>query len=309
VSTEPTVTGTRGHVLLRPMVCTAVGLVGNLLLTVGKLVVGFASRSASLVADGVHSFADLAGDIGVIIALKAGSRPPDRNHPYGHHNYETLGALAASMLLLATGVVLGKEAVENLLDGVSTTPGVAALIAALVSIVAKEAMARYTDRAGRAHNSPALRTNAAHHRSDALSSLAAVIGIAGARFGAPFLDSAAALVIAAWIVWMGWRLMKDNTDILMETRPGDDFESQMHNVALSVPGVEAVPHLVARPRGSVFLADVSIAVRPDMSVAEGHGLAHAVEDALRDEVASLIGVTVHVEPFVAKAVSADDAST
>ena len=296
MSSPSSVNAGRGPALLRPMVCTAVGMAGNLLLTVGKLVVGFASHSASLVADGVHSFSDLAGDVGVVIALKAGSRPPDRNHPYGHHNYETLGALGASLLLLGTGIVLGKEAIENLLAGVSTVPGEAALVAAGVSIVTKEAMARYTFLAGRRHNSPALRTNAAHHRSDALSSLAAVVGIAGARLGAPFLDSAAALVIAVWIVWMGWQLLKGNTDILMETRPADDFLDRVNDVALSVPGVRDVTSLVVRPRGSVYLADISIAVQPDMTVAEGHALAHAVEDALRTRVARLIGATVHVEP-------------
>ncbi|MBU1674209.1 cation diffusion facilitator family transporter [bacterium] len=236
---------------------------------------------------------------------EGGGAPPDRNHPYGHHNYETLGALAASLLLLVTGFVLGKEAVENLLAGVSTTPRWGALIAAIVSIIAKEAMARYTDRAGRIHNSPALITNAVHHRSDALSSLAAAIGITGARCGAPFLDSVAALVIAVWIVWIGWQLMKNNTDILMETRPGDEFVSQVHDVALSVEGVEAVTFLVVRPRGSVYLADIAIAVRPDMSVSEGHGLAHAVEDALREDVVRLIGVTVHVEPHTARGTIAD----
>ncbi len=278
------------------MVCTAVGMAGNRVLTVGKLAVGFTSHSASLVADGVHSFSDLAGDVGVVIALKAGARPPDRNHPYGHHNYETLGALAASLLLLGTGLVLGWEAVGNLQAGVSTIPGGAALVAAGISIVAKEAMARYTFRAGRLHNSPALRTNAAHHRSDALSSLAAVVGIAGARWGAPFLDSLAALVIAIWIVWMGWQLLKGNTDILMETRPADKFVSRVREVAVSVPGVLEVSSLVVRPRGSVYLADIAITVQPDMTVAEGHALAHDVEDALRLKVARLIGATVHVEP-------------
>jgi cation diffusion facilitator family transporter len=283
-------------VLLRPLVCTAVGMAGNLVLTVGKLIIGFASNSASLVADGAHSFSDLASDVGIVIALKAGARPPDRNHPYGHHNYETLGALGASLLLLGTGIVLGRAAFENLLAGVSTVPGQAALVAALISILAKEVMARYTFLAGRRHNSPALNTNAAHHRSDALSSLAAVIGIAGARWGAPWLDSAAALFIAAWIVLMGWQLLKGNTDILMETRPSDRFVSQVRRAALEVPDVKAVTFLVVRPRGSVYLADISIAVQPDMTVAEGHELAHAVEDALRQKIRRLIGVTVHVEP-------------
>jgi len=284
------------RVLLRPMVCTTIGMAGNILLTIGKLIVGFTSHSASLVADGVHSFADLAGDVGVVIALKAGARPPDRDHPYGHHNYETIGALAASMFLLLTGALLGKEAVDNLLAGETTIPGFAALVAAVISIVVKEAMARYTAIAGRINNSPALRTNAAHHRSDALSSLAAVAGIAGARYGAPFLDNIAALTIAIWIIWMSWGLMKNNTDILMETRPGDGFIRRVHQVALSVPGVEAVTFLAVKPRGSIYLVDISIAVRPDMSVAESHGLAHAVEGALREDVARIIGATVHIEP-------------
>jgi cation diffusion facilitator family transporter len=199
-------------------------------------------------------------------------------------------------LLLGTGILLGKEAVENLLAGVGTVPGQAALVAAVVSIVAKEAMARYTYLAGRRHNSPALRTNAAHHRSDALSSLAAVVGIAGARLGAPWLDSAAALFIAVWVMWMGWQLLKGNTDILMEARPSDKFVSRVRQAALEVPDVQEVTFLVVRPRGSVFLADISIAVHPGMTVAEGHELAHIVEDALIGEVRRLIGVTVHVEP-------------
>ncbi len=290
-------TAERDRALLRPVVCTTVGLIGNVLLTVGKLAVGFLAHSAALVADGVHSFADLAGDVGVLIALKAGQRPPDRNHPYGHHNYETLGALAASLLLLTTGALLGKEAVENLVAGESTVPGRIALAAAAVSIVVKEAMARYTDLAGRRHNSPALRTNAAHHRSDALSSLAVLVGVLGALNGAPWLDHAAALAIAVWIVWLGWRLMKDNTDILMETRPADEFVQRVHEVALSVPEVEEVTFLAVKPRGSIYLVDISIAVRPDMPVARGHELAHAVEDALVAEVARIIGATVHVEPY------------
>ena len=289
-------TESESPVLLRPVVCTGVGMVGNALLTVGKLMVGFWSRSSALVADGVHSFADLAGDVGVLIALRAGRIPPDRNHPYGHHNYETLGALAASLLLLGTGLLLGWDAVRDLRANEATVPGRMALAAAGISIVLKEAMARYTEHAGRLHNSPALRTNAAHHRSDALSSLAVIVGVIGAMNGAPWLDHAAALAIAVWIVWMGWRLMKDNTDILMETRPDEALVRRVHAAALSVPRVEAVTFLAVKPRGSIFLVDISIAVVPEMSVADGHALAHAVEDALVADVREIIGATVHVEP-------------
>lgn len=289
----------RGPLLLRPLVCTAVGMVGNVLLTVAKLAVGFAAGSASLIADGFHSFSDLAGDVGVVIALRASTMPPDRNHPYGHHNFETLGAMGVSMLLLVTGVLLGHDAVMNLVHDEHGRPGTAALVAALVSVLVKEAMARYTYAAADRHNSPALRANAAHHRSDVLSSVAAVIGIGGAMRGLPWLDSAAGLVIAGMIVWMGLQLLRDNAMILMETKPTDQFLERLHAAAFGIAGIRSVSSLRVRPRGSVYMVDIEVTVDPDLSVREGHDLAHAVEDALIGGVDGVIGAVVHVEPYVA----------
>ena len=281
---------------LKPVACTAVGMVGNVLLTAAKLAVGFMSGSASLVADGFHSFSDLASDVGVLIALRVSEQPPDRNHPYGHHQYETLGALAAALLLLATGVLLGRDAVVRMIEGHSLVPEYTALIAAAVSFLLKEAMARYTELAGRIHHSPALRTNAAHHRSDSLSSLAALAGIGGAMVGWPIMDSLGELLISVWILRMGWRLLRENTDILMETRPSDEVFEQIRDVAQGVPGVRRVRSVRVRPRGSVYLVDLAIMVPPALSVSEGHETAHAVEDALRREIDQVIGAVVHVEP-------------
>lgn len=285
-----------GPVLLRPLVCTAVGMVGNVLLTVGKLVVGYLTGSASLVADGFHSFSDLAGDVGVLIALRASALPPDRNHPYGHHNFETLGAMGVSMLLLVTGVVLGHDAVMSLVRDEHGRPGSLALAAAVVSILTKEAMARYTYAAARRHNSPALRANAAHHRSDVLSSVAAAAGIGGALLGVLWLDSAAELVIAGMIVWMGLSLLRDNAMILMETKPTDRYLERIHAAAFGIEGIRSVSSLRVRPRGSVYMVDIEVTVDPHLTVREGHDLAHAVEDALIDGVDGVIGAVVHVEP-------------
>jgi len=288
----------RGPMLLRPLVCTSVGFVGNLLLTAVKLMIGYSSGSAALVADGFHSFSDLAGDVGVFVALKASSVPPDKNHPYGHHNFETLGALAASMLLLVTGVLLGRNAIMSFVSGGHHHPTLLALITAGVSIVIKEAMARYTYAAAEIHNSPALRANAAHHRSDALSSVAAVAGIGGALLGYPWLDSLSAVVIAGLIVAMGLELLRDNAMILMETKPNERFLKRIHEAAGSVSGILSVSSLRVRPRGSVYMVDIAITVSPDLSVRESHDLAHEVEAALTTGLDGIIGAVVHVEPHV-----------
>jgi len=283
---------------LRPVVCTAVGMVGNILLTLVKLAIGFLSGSASLIADGFHSFSDLAGDVGVMIALKASSRPPDRDHPYGHHNYETLGGMAAALLLLGTGFFLARDAVVNFVHHEHYTPSLIAFYAAIGSVIIKEAMARYTIIAGKIHNSPALRANAAHHRSDALSSIAAAVGIAGTIAGWHFMDGLAALLISALILKMGWDLIQENSQILMDTMPSEEFIEEVTGFAMEVNGVLAVNSLILRPKGSIYLGDISIAVNPELSVTEGHEIAHQVEEHLQAHEHSLGGVMVHVEPYI-----------
>ena len=191
-----------------PMVCTTVGLFGNILLSLGKLMIGVAFYSAALVADGFHSLADVLSDIGILLALKASNRPPDKNHPYGHHSFETLGAVIVAAFMLFTAVMIAKEAVGRIMTGQFLDPGLPALFATLVAVLGKEVMARYTLNVGRLHGSPALLANGAMHRSDAISSLAAAFGIGGALLGWQILDSIGALVIALFILKMGWDLMR-----------------------------------------------------------------------------------------------------
>ncbi len=281
---------------LEPVPCTLVGMAGNLVLTVGKIGVGLVARSASLVADGFHSLSDLAGDVGILLALRASRRPPDADHPYGHHSLETLGALGASLLLVLTGVLVGRDAVLRLLAGSHLQPRLPALVAVLAAIVIKEAMARYTYLAARLYNSPALRANAANHRADVLSSLAAAVGILGALLGHPMLDSVAALVIALMILKMGWDLVRENVLTLMDTMPEPELLERIHAVILSVKGTQAVSELRVRQRGSYYLVDVSITVDPRQTVAAGHAIAHEVEQELVARIPNLTRVFVHVEP-------------
>ncbi|MDY0109117.1 MAG: cation diffusion facilitator family transporter [Candidatus Krumholzibacteria bacterium] len=293
---------------LRPTECTLVGMAVNLVLTGAKLVGGFLFRSAALVADGVHSFADLVSDGAVLLALRASRRPPDTNHPYGHESFESLGAIAVAIFMLVTGVLIGRDAVLRLFSGDNLQPAVPAFITALGSVVVKEWLARYTLRAAHLTHSPALHSNGQMHRADALTSVAAAAGILGAVLGLRWLDSLGALVISSFVLREGWRLTQQNLLALLDTMPDADTVQAMYKTATLTTGVRAVLDLKVRQRGAVFHADLRVAVDPDLSVALAHDLAHTVEAAMRAEFRELSRVFVHVEPHLAPpapAVNAD----
>ena len=281
---------------MRPMVCTTVGLFGNILLSGGKLAFGVLAGSAALVADGFHSLADVLSDVGILLALKASTRPPDKNHPYGHHSFETLGATLVALFMLLTAVMIGRDAIMNFIEGTFLHPRTPALVASLVAVVIKETMARYTLFVGRLHGSPALLANGTMHRSDAISSLAAAAGIGGAMLGWPILDSVGALVISLFILKMGWDLMRENIMALMDTMPDEDLLGEIRGAALAVECVQEVRDLQVRQRGSWFMADLRIAVHPDHTIESAHNIAHAVEDRVQLDVERVARVFVHVEP-------------
>lgn len=285
-----------GAAWLRPVFCTGVGLAGNGLLTAGKIAVGVAAGSAALVADGFHSLADVLSDIGILFALKAANRPPDANHPYGHHSFETLGAVVVAAFMLLTAGLIGWDAVRSFVAGRLRHPEPLALVAAAVSVGIKEVMARYTIFVGRRHNSPALLANGAMHRSDAISSVAAAVGIAGAMIRWPVLDNVAAVVIAVFIARMGWSLLHENVMALMDTMPDPGLVGAIRSAAAAVPEVQEIRDLRVRQRGSRYLADLRIAVHPDLSLGAAHDIAHRVEDRVRDDVENVARVFVHVEP-------------
>jgi cation diffusion facilitator family transporter len=300
-----TETAARDSYWLRPLVCTAVGLVGNLLLTLGKIIVGYLAHSTALVADGFHSLADVASDFGIILALKTSERPPDENHPYGHHGFETLGAIGVAVFMLFTGFWIGKEAVVRLLGGEFTQPTLPAFLVSLGAVLIKEGMARYTIIAGRLHNSPALLANGAMHRSDAISSLAAAMGILGALLGVPSLDTIAALIIALFILRMGWQLSTTNIMALMDTSPNRSLVEAMEATAEQVDGVQAIRKIKVRQRGSYYLADLWVAIPPDHTIVSAHTIADAIEAELQNTFPHIVQVLVHVEPG-AETPAADD---
>lgn len=276
--------------------CTVVGMVANLFLTLGKIAIGFTARSAALVADGVHSFADVVSDLGVLLALRASRKPPDEDHPYGHDSFESLGAILVSLVMIVTGVLIGRDAVVRLWQGDNMEPAWLAFVMALVSVVLKETMARYTLVAARLNHSPALRSNGQMHRTDAITSAAAAVGILGAVLGWFWLDSLGALVISVFVLREGWRLTQQNVLALMDTQPDQGTLSAMRESAFHTPGIREVRDLRVRQRGSVFHADLRVSVDPELHVAEAHRLAHEVEKRMQEDFRELSRVFVHVEP-------------
>jgi cation diffusion facilitator family transporter len=281
-----------------------VGLVANVLLAVAKFVVGAAAGSAALVADAFNSAGDVIATAIGLAGYRLGRVPPDENHPYGHGNAESVAGLVIGAILLATGVFVGLEGARALLEGTRTPPEPIAAAVALTTAAVKAVLARYTTVVGRRMNSPALLASAADHRADVLIAIVVTAGIVGARLGAPWLDPLAALVVGVWIVGLAVAPIRSNFGVLMDESPPEVVEA-VRRAASAQPGVLGVTAPRVHPLGSYYVVDLSIRVDGELSVRDGHALAHATADRIRQEVPHVQGVTVHVEPDVAGAAAAE----
>ncbi len=275
---------------------TLVGAVVNLLLSALKLVVGVMASSAALVADGIHSLSDLASDALVWFAARHAGEEPDEEHPYGHGRFETAATLGLGILLglVALGIVW--DAVERVAAGAYPTPGVLAVWAAAVSILAKEALYWYTIVVARRVRSRMLEANAWHHRSDAISSIVVLLGILGAMAGWPYLDAVAAVVVGAMVAKIGWDLGWEAMQELVDSALDPEQVSIARRAILSVDGVRSIHMLRTRRHGHQASADVHVQVDPRLSVSEGHMISIAVEERLKEAVETINDVTVHVDP-------------
>ena len=275
---------------------TQAGLLVNLLLGGLKVGVGAAAGSRALLADGVHSFSDLLTDFLVLLGLKVGRAPSDRSHPYGHGRFESLGALAVGAVLAVVAGGIFLDALDEALSGSAGVPGTWAPLTALLSLVTKEALYQWTARTARRIRSDLLLANAWHHRSDAMSSLAVLAGLAGAKAGLPLLDPVAALLVALLVAHAAWAILRPALGKLTdEALPPEDVQGLLA-VARGVEGVRDVHDLRARWMGGLLLVDLHILVDPDLTVSEGHRVGEALKKELSRAVPHLAEAIVHVEP-------------
>lgn len=271
-------------------------LAANFLLAVLKIFLGTAATSAALVADGFHSFSDMVTSLGVLIAVSFASKPPDQNHHYGHGQAEPLAATFLGAILLLTALGLGYNMVDNLLTGEISLPGWLAAAGACISLVAKELLYRYSFKVGSSTNNQALIADAWHHRSDALSSIAALAGIIGARLGFVFLDPLAGLLVAGLILKVGIEIMRSGFINLLGRAPRQAKMKKLENETLEISGIKDVLEIKARYHGADLFVDIKITVNPAITVAEGHEIASVVKRKLQQDYPEAQEVLVHVEP-------------
>ena len=282
---------------------TIVGSIVNFLLLVFKFFAGIAGHSAAMLADAVHSLSDFITDIVVIVFVRIAGKPEDKGHDYGHGKYETLATAIIGLLLLCVGFGIfwnGASSIYTFLRGGQLeSPGVVALVAALVSIVSKEILYQYTVIQGKKLNSQAVIANAWHHRSDALSSIGTAIGIGGAILLGDHwrvLDPVAAVVVSFFIMKVSVRLLIPCVDELLEKSLPEDVEKEIEQTVLSFPGVSQPHHLRTRRIGNYYAIELHVRMDGKITLDEAHSTATAIENKLKEMFGKGTHVGIHVEP-------------
>lgn len=275
-------------------------IVGNVLLSIFKLLAGIIAHSNAMISDAIHSASDVFSTIIVLIGIKLSAKNPDKEHPYGHERLECVAAIVLSIILLITGLGIGAEALKTITQEEYTSlqvPGILALIAAIISIAAKEAMYWYTRYYAKKIDSSALLADAWHHRSDAISSIGALIGIAGARLGFPIMDSLASLVIFVFIVKASYDIFMDAMDKMVDHSCDEETETRLRDCVEKNKNVLGIDLLQTRIFGNKIYVDVEIAVDGALSLKEAHGIAEDVHNRIEKNFSKVKHIMVHVNPM------------
>ena len=274
-----------------------VSMITNVILTALKLAAGLIAHSGAMISDAVHSASDIFSGLIVLIGVRISSKAPDEGHPYGHERFECVAALLLSGILALVGGTIGVNAVKAIISGeTQDAPGLLALIAAVVSIVTKETLFWYTRGYAKRFRSTALHAEAWHQRSDALSSIGALIGIAGARMGVPVMEPIASLIIALFILRVAVRIFRDAVDQMVDHSANEETEAAFRETALAQSGVEGVELLRTRMFGNRVYVDLEIAADPDLKLSEAHEIAEKVHDAIEQTYPDVKHIMVHVNP-------------
>ncbi|HKW29309.1 MAG TPA: cation diffusion facilitator family transporter [Verrucomicrobiae bacterium] len=285
--------------LQRGLRATFAGMAVNVMLAGTKLAAGIVGHSHALVADAVESFADIFSSLIVWRGLVVAAAPPDEDHPYGHGKAEPIAsAIVAAMLLGAALWIVLTAFGEIMKPHLSPAPFTLIVLVAVVAV--KEGLFRFVSREGRAVDSSAVKTDAWHHRSDAITSVAAGVGISVSLIGGKGFEAAddvAAIAAAGVIAWNGWHLLRPALNELMDTAPGHEVIDQIRQIATTTPGVDRVEKCFVRKVGYQYFVDMHVEVDPQMTVLRSHEIAHEVKDKIRDTMPSVNDVLVHIEPL------------
>ncbi len=282
---------------------TRVGIYWNLMLTIAKFAAGYWGRSYALIADAIHSLTDFISDFAVLIGIKVASKPSDENHHYGHGKFETLATIAITFTLFFAGMNMlwqgSKDIYGNFFGSIPPSPKVFTIVIVIASIIVKEALYRYTLQKGTLYNSKAVITNAWHHRTDAFSSVAVLIGISGAIFlGKSWrvLDPIAAAVISLYILKFAFDTFKDAIDELLEASLDESINEEILQTVSAVNGVYNPHNMRTRKIGNHYAINLHIKVDPDLNIVKAHDIATEVETTLREKYGEEAFLSIHIEP-------------
>lgn len=276
-----------------------VTILGNVLLSAFKLAAGIFAHSGAMVSDAVHSASDVLSTFVVIAGVKLSGKDSDKEHPYGHERFECVAAILLAVMLAATGFGIGWAGIRNITGDSSdlAVPGGIALVAAVISIVSKEAMYWYTRAVAKKIGSSALMADAWHHRSDALSSVGSFVGIFGARLGFPVLDPIASVVICVFILKAAFDVFRDAISKMTDRACPDEVEDQMRQAVLAQDGVLGVDRLKTRLFGDRVYVEVEISADAQAPLVQAHEVATRVHDAIEDQFPVVKHCMVHVNPM------------
>ena len=280
---------------------SAVDITGNIVLVLFKFYAGIIGKSSAMVSDAIHSLADVFATLVAVIGVHLARKEPDKAHPYGHERFECLAAMILGVLLTATGLGIGINGVKTILAGhydqLSVPTGIA-LAAAVVSIVSKEGMFWYTRHYAKKLNSPAFMADAWHQRSDALSSVGSFIGIGGAMLGYPVFDAIASVIICLFILKVGFDILKDAVEKMLDTSCGEAFENELRDFIAAREGVDKVDMLQTRKFGNKVYVDVEISVDGNLPLVEAHEISRQTHDAVEHRYPDIKHIMIHENPSV-----------
>lgn len=277
---------------------TNLSIEANVLLSVLKVIVGLVAGSMALVADGFHSLSDMLTDFAVLLGVRLGSKAPDPEHPYGHGRAETFAAALIALILILIGAATIYYAAIDIAKARIAVPGAAVLIVAVISIIIKELIYRFTKKVALESHSSVLYANAWHHRTDALSSVAVVIGFASLKLGFAYGDQIAAIAVGLMITLVGIRVVGDCFQELTEAAVDSETVDQIKHIIASEKRIHNFHRLRTRTVGREVFLDLHILVGPDLTIIAAHEIAETLETALHKQLPRPVNITVHIEPDI-----------
>lgn len=291
------------HFIKEGIKVSVITIIGNIILFIFKFIAGCFGKSSAMISDSIHSLSDVLSTIIVLIGLKLSSKDSDQHHPYGHERIECIAAFILAIILFITGLSIGWMGIKTIFYtnySEIEVPTTLALIAAIISIITKEAMYWYTRNTAKKINSNALMADAWHHRSDALSSIGSLIGIGGAMLGFKLLDPIASIIICLCIIKVAFDIFMDSVDKMIDKSCNESFIDELKEVILSIDGVLEIDSIKTRLFGSKIYVDIEVGADENLSLKDSHQIAQNIHDEIENKFEDVKHCMVHMNPIEIK---------